>query len=133
MIYALDTNIVSFLLRGDAAVAARWRHERLAGNPSTIPIVVYYEAKRGLVYSNSTTKLKNFEQLCSSLGVDDLSVEDADAASRVYSELRKIGRPIDDSDLLIAAQCLTRGYTLVTNNTKHFENVVGLSLEDWTK
>ena len=132
MTYALDTNIISFLLRADETVSARWRQERIAGNTSTIPLVAYYEVKRGLISVNATTKLKNFERLCELLGVDDLSIEDANTASRIYSKLRKAGRLIDDSDLLIAAQCLTRSYTLVTNNTKHFENVDGRLLEDWT-
>jgi predicted nucleic acid-binding protein len=38
---------------------------------------------------------------------------------------------IDDGDLLIAAQAVNRGYTLVTNNGKHFGNVDGLMFEDW--
>lgn len=55
----------------------------------------------------------------------------------IYAEekvrLRRAGQPIDDFDLLIAATALTHQLTLVTNNTKHFARIEGLSIEDWTK
>jgi len=40
---------------------------------------------------------------------------------------------IEDADLLIAAQSLNRGYTLVTNNLKHFEGIDGLKLINWVR
>ena len=132
MIYALDTNIISYLLRGDNAVTQRWRHERTQGNTSTIPIIAYYEAKRGLVAASATTKLKAFERICAALSVDALTIDDVDAASRIYSERKKQGKPIEDADLLIAAQAVARGYTLVTNNAKHFKDIAGLDIVDWT-
>jgi predicted nucleic acid-binding protein len=52
-------------------------------------------------------------------------------ASDIYALRKHLGRPMDDGDLLIAAQCIARGYTLVTHNTKHFEGITGLSLVDW--
>ena len=131
MTYALDTNIISYLLRGDEDVTNRWRHERTQGNKSIIPILSYYEAKRGLVSAGATTKLKAFERVCAALTVDPLNIKDVDAASNIYASLKKQGKPIEDAVLLIAAQAITRGYTLVTNNTKHFEGIDGLAIENW--
>jgi len=131
MIYALDTNIVSYLLRGDSIVTQRWRHERTQGNKSIIPIIAYFEVKRGLIAANATTKLKAFERLCAVLSVDTLSLDDVDRASVIYSDCKKQGKPIEDADLLIAAQALAHGYTLVTNNAKHFESIDGLNIENW--
>jgi len=45
--------------------------------------------------------------------------------------LRKTGKTICDADILIAAHCIVNGYTLITHNTKHFENIEGLLLENW--
>ena len=131
MTYALDTNIISYLLRGDETVTQRWREERIRGNKSIIPILAYYEAKRGLVAANATTKLRAFEQVCSALSVEVLSLDDVDTASRIYTERKKQGKSIEDADLLIAAQAIARGYILVTNNTKHFDNINGLIYENW--
>lgn len=41
------------------------------------------------------------------------------------------GKPIGPNDLLIAAIALARGVTLVTHNTREFERVEELALEDW--
>ncbi|MEH2048408.1 ribbon-helix-helix protein, CopG family [Nostoc sp.] len=38
----------------------------------------------------------------------------------------------DIFDLLIASVALTENYTLVTNNTRHYERINGLKLENWT-
>ena len=39
---------------------------------------------------------------------------------------------IKDSDVLIAAFCVINDCTLVTNNTKHFDNIDSLDVEDWS-
>jgi tRNA(fMet)-specific endonuclease VapC len=48
------------------------------------------------------------------------------------ARLRKIGEPIDNFDLLIGATAVHHGLTLVTNNTKHFQRIQGIQLQDWT-
>jgi tRNA(fMet)-specific endonuclease VapC len=45
--------------------------------------------------------------------------------------LKEAGTPIGDMDLLIASHALAEGLTLVTNNTREFERIEGLKLENW--
>lgn len=45
---------------------------------------------------------------------------------------RKIGRVVDDFDLLVGATAVAYDLTLVTRNTRHFVDTPGLMLEDWT-
>jgi len=52
-------------------------------------------------------------------------------AATIYAQTRKAGRPVDDNDILIAAFCIVNGYTLVTNNTKHFTDINSLLIVDW--
>jgi tRNA(fMet)-specific endonuclease VapC len=56
-----------------------------------------------------------------------------DSALRKYgelkAELRRIGQTIAEFDLLIAR--VAENYTLVTNNTRHYERINGLKLENW--
>jgi tRNA(fMet)-specific endonuclease VapC len=56
-------------------------------------------------------------------------------ADRVYGEIRTrleaIGRPIGGNDLLIAAQTLALGYTIVTDNDAEFARIDGLLRENW--
>lgn len=47
--------------------------------------------------------------------------------------LQSRGTPIGALDLLIASHALSLGVTLVTNNTKEFERVDGLLLDNWIK
>jgi len=61
---------------------------------------------------------------------------DDDAALRcgeVRAELKRLGTPIGPYDLQIAAIALTRERILVTRNTREFERVSGLALEDWER
>ena len=56
-----------------------------------------------------------------------------DVAANIYAERKAVGRLVDDGDLLIAAQCINNGYILVTNNAKHFHDIFGLEIIDWTQ
>ncbi|MCL1863582.1 MAG: type II toxin-antitoxin system VapC family toxin [Defluviitaleaceae bacterium] len=132
MTYALDSNIISYLLKDNDCVYNRYFDALSQGNKCAIPLIVYYEVKRGLKANDANKKMRSFEKLCFDIGVDDLTQEDINVASDIYAERKRNGTPIEDTDLLIAAQCMTQGYTLVTHNTKHFEHIMGLELEDWT-
>jgi predicted nucleic acid-binding protein len=43
------------------------------------------------------------------------------------------GRPLSDFDLLIAATARTHGLTLATLNIRHFRNLPGVTVEDWSR
>jgi len=129
--YALDTNIISYILHGNKNVKERWREEESAGRQATIPLVVYYEIRRGLLAKGAIVKMQAFESLCAMLRVSDLTKADMDIAASIYAKLKSRGLPIDDTDLLIAAQCLTNNHVLVTNNTRHFERIEGLQIINW--
>lgn len=50
-----------------------------------------------------------------------------------WEDSRPTEEIIEDMDLLIAATAIYNELTLVTNNTKYFENIPNLSLENWKK
>ena len=50
----------------------------------------------------------------------------------IKEKLNKIGKSIDDMDLLIASICIANDLILVTNNVKHFKNIPNLQVENWT-
>ncbi|MDQ3864171.1 MAG: type II toxin-antitoxin system VapC family toxin [Actinomycetota bacterium] len=58
--------------------------------------------------------------------------EAAAAYGRIRATLERAGTPIGPLDTLIAAQAVSVGVTLVTNNTREFGRVLGLEVEDWT-
>jgi tRNA(fMet)-specific endonuclease VapC len=133
MTYVLDTNIISYALNGNAAITAKIKAVTSLGDTAIIPLIVYYEVRRGLISSGATTKARAFDVLCDKLNIPALTVSDMETAADIYAERKRQGTPIDDADLLIAAQAITNGYTLITHNIRHFENISGLTVEDWTK
>lgn len=64
-------------------------------------------------------------------------VEPAAAVGKAYGELRahvqRSGTPIGNNDLWIAAHALSPGVTLVSNNTREFERLPNLALENWAQ
>jgi predicted nucleic acid-binding protein len=99
--FALDTNIISYVLRGNAEVMKHIAYEETQGVPVVIPPIVYYETKRGLILSHAFTKLSAFERFCIQLGVVDMDRTSLDCAILIYADLRQRGRPIGDADILI--------------------------------
>jgi predicted nucleic acid-binding protein len=130
--YGLDTNIISFDLRDNVIVKRNLDRELNSGVEVYIPPFAYYEVKRGLVDAKATKRLRAFNKLLEDCPLEQTEDAVFDAAVDIYVDLKAKGRLCDDMDVLIAAWCKTYGLTLVTNNTKHFENIAGLSLADWS-
>lgn len=56
-----------------------------------------------------------------------------DATTEIKVALRMAGTPIGPNDTAIAGHAIAAGAVLVTNNTREFERVPGLVLEDWVR
>jgi tRNA(fMet)-specific endonuclease VapC len=52
--------------------------------------------------------------------------------AKIRADLKTHGTMIGANDLLIAAHARSLGLTLITNNTREFRRVRGLSIENWT-
>jgi len=130
-VYALDSNIVSFYLRGNHTVIGNI--EKAIGEEHSIVItpIAYYEVKRGLLLIDATKQIKKFEDFCSLFPVGKFSDYLLEDAITIYVQERKEKRNTEDADIFIAAFCLHNNYILVTDNTKHFKNIKGLNTVNW--
>ena len=133
--YVLDTNAVSALMKGSAAVV-----ERLATTGPAevaIPQPVLAEIAFGierLPRSKRRAALQaRFDLLC----VEVCRAEWTDAVSQTYGRvkatLERRGTRIEDFDAAIAAHALALDATLVTANLDHMIRVPGLRVEDWSR
>ena len=136
MTYLLDTNVVIAVLKNQpASVRRRLRRAWSESNVViAVPSVVLYELWYGV--ARSERRRENAERLRVFLSADirvlAFAEEDAVAAGDVRASLESMGTPIGPYDLLIAAQALRTGATLLTANVSEFARVDGLSWQDWT-
>ena len=130
MKYLLDTNMVSFALRGVGSVGDRLRETE----PAEVLVSAVSEAELWFgVRKSGSRKLERavigFLDAVTILGVDR-------SAARSYGTLRALletrGTPIGIADTMIAAQALAAGCVMVTNNRRHFRRVPGLKTDDWS-
>ena len=128
MKYFLDTNIVSYILNGNAAVKNTVRELLLRGNDVLIPDFVYYEIKRGLLAANAAKKLSAFDDFVKAFGIAAVTLQAFDLASHIYAQLKQSGKLIEDADLLIGCSALCRNAILITNNEKHFKKIENLQI-----
>ena len=136
MIYALDTNIISYYLRGEGKVGAYFQQEiQDKGNIYAIAHFCAYEIRRWLNYKPTQTMrlyATQFEQLFQNVyNLADVPAPVWEKATEIYIELQSKGQLIGDADILIAAYCLVNDYTLVTRNHKDFQRITGLQQVDW--
>jgi tRNA(fMet)-specific endonuclease VapC len=128
-LYMLDTDIVSFALRGIGDVSARISERKRS--EICISAITLAELRFGAERRGSKKIHRAVEVFVSEVEV--LPFDDA-AASRfgtVAVTLARSGKPIGQIDTLIAAHALSVDATLVTNNQRHFSIVRGLRLENW--
>ena len=57
--------------------------------------------------------------------------EEAKRAAKTRHALEQAGNAIGPFDVLIAGHALAAGMVLVSNNTREFSRVTGLTIEDW--
>jgi predicted nucleic acid-binding protein len=128
--FVLDTNIVSYYLKGNKIVIDNIADALANDAAIEIAPIAYYEIKRGLLSVGATKKLEKFEKLCILFHVGGMDTEMLDIATDIYMSLRKKGRLTEDADILIAAYCKQGAYTLVTHNTRHFDEM-DIDMVDW--
>jgi tRNA(fMet)-specific endonuclease VapC len=132
--YVLDTNVVSALMRGEAAVLAR-----LAGceiHDVAVPEPAWAEMTYGI---ERLPRSRRREALAGKLARWRATLPHAawdeavtDRFGDVKARLERAGRRIEDFDAAIAAHALALGATLVTANVDDMARVPGLRVEDWS-
>lgn len=131
MKYMLDTNTCVFLMKNRPEVVARYIQNKPLG--IAISSITLSELKFG-VYNSAFPERNGENLLRFLLGVELLDYNDAaaDEYGRIRVDLRRKGTPIGEFDMLIAAHSKAENLIIVTNNTREFERVEKLCLEDWS-
>jgi tRNA(fMet)-specific endonuclease VapC len=132
MLYLLDTNIVSDLVRNPRGRAAE--HIRRVGEAQVCTsIIVAAELRYGAAKRPSLRLAAQLEAVLGVLEILPFETPADTVYGTIRTRLEQIGRPIGGNDLLIAAQTIALGYTIVTDNENEFSRVDGLLHENWLK
>ena len=132
MAYLIDTDTIIFALRGDSNVLAKFEENK--NLPISISMITYAElvfgAKRSQNEQKNMIKVNHIRDI---YPIEELNEGVMEVFADVKAKMFDKGIRIEDMDLLIAATAIYNELTLVTNNTKHFENIPNLKIENWKR
>ncbi|MEQ9299114.1 MAG: type II toxin-antitoxin system VapC family toxin [Cyclobacteriaceae bacterium] len=127
----IDTDILSYFLKGDEHVAKNFEKYLKGHAKITICEITYFEILSGLVFRKAVKQISQFELFISTCEVIKLSTISLSNSANIYAQLREIGITIGTADLLIAGIAKANELTLVTNNQKHYQPILELETANW--
>ena len=131
--YFLDTNIcVYFISRKFPSVTRRFREH----DPKELFISALVAGELANGIEHSTRAESNRTNLDIFLQMMQVVPWEKDVMWHFglhKSRLKKLGQKIGEMDLLIGCHALAKNATMVTNNTREFERIEGLKLENWVE
>ena len=127
--YMLDTDTVSFALRGQGRAAARILECRPSG--LCISSITLAELRFGAAARRSKRLHALIGTFADTVLVAPFDAAAAERFGEVAASLAGRGEPIGGFDTLLAAHALSLDLTFVTRNARHFTRVTGLRTEDW--
>lgn len=133
MKYLLDTNIIIYAIKGTyPAIPEHFRHvpAQTIAVPSVVVGEIEYGARKSISYEKTMAIYRAF---INTFEVVSFNQSAAVRYGEIRNSLERAGTPIGGNDMQIAAIALAEGAILVTHNTKEFERIPGLQLQDWTE
>ncbi|SEJ29599.1 tRNA(fMet)-specific endonuclease VapC [Dyadobacter sp. SG02] len=131
MKYLLDTNIVAYIIK-KRPLEVLHKLQSLDWTEIAISSIVVAELWYGVEKSQLKEQNKTaLEAFLRPFTVLDFDTQAAEAYASIRADLESKGKIIGANDLLISAHALSHGLILVTNNTKEFDRVGGLQIENW--
>ena len=129
----IDTNVAIAALNGRPPQVVERLAEALVRGPVALPAPslheLWYGAAKSARVADSVDRIEKF--LSAEIVVLPFDADDAREAGFIRAHLKSQGIPIGNYDVLIAAQALRRGLTLVTADVGEFERVPGLLVVNW--
>ena len=130
--YLLDTNILSYFIKGISLALTQRMDTTSQAKTICTSVICRAELRYGqdLMAANDRRHAQ-IDLLMLELIALPWTVKAADRYGEIKALLKRQGIPIGEMDTQIAAHALAENLILVTHNTRHFERVPGLKMEDW--
>jgi tRNA(fMet)-specific endonuclease VapC len=128
--YMLDTNICIYVLKNTPIqIAGKFNsHDGEICISSVVLSELAYGIEKSAQQEKNRIRLNEFLACVVIVGYDEAA---AYHYGDIRADLERKGTVIGGNDLMIAAHARSMGLVLVSNNTKEFERVDGLRLENW--
>ena len=127
----LDTDTSSYIIKQRPASVIE-KFETCFPEEISISVVTYAELLFWTKRSEKTDR-QIIDVFVSELVVHSWNEQAAEIYAEIRHNLQRSGKLIGAMDMLIAAHAQSLEATLITNNTKHFERIPGLSVENWVQ
>ena len=131
MIYMLDTNICSFIIREKPLHIKDKLKNIEQKHTIALSSIVVSELLYGAKKRESAKLIKIVNSFIDNFIIYDFDKNAASYYVNIRTELEKQGKIIGSNDLFIVAHAISIDAILVTNNTKEFQRVQNIKLEDW--
>lgn len=129
--YLLDTNICIYLIKKKPSTVLD-QFKRHSPQNVAISSITLFELEYGVQKSQYIQKTQDaLNKFLLPITILDIDCSAATSAAVIRAELEKKGTPIGPYDLLIAGLARSQNLTLVTNNTKEFERIDNLQIQNW--
>jgi tRNA(fMet)-specific endonuclease VapC len=129
--YLLDTNIVSYWMRGDRSIISRikkYSPADLSISAITLAEILYGIEKSPVRKKERQEKIRQISSLLALYPFDETA---AGKYAVIRSQLEREGLIISERDTQIASIAMANKLTVVTHNVKEFGRVRRLKVEDW--
>ena len=132
MSYLIDTDICIYWLKGNANIEQKALAVRLDNIYISFIALseLYYGAYKSQRIKGNLIAVK---ALWNKLGFIESNEDICETFGKLKADLEKKGNVINDADMFIASCALVNGFTLVTNNERHFKRIKRLKVENWIK
>ena len=131
--HLLDANVCIGLMNGTLPRTARSLAEHAPSEVRLCAVVkaeLLYGARKSTDPAGNLRRLEQFFAAFGSFPFDDAA---AVCYGGIREGLERSGTPIGPNDLMIAAIAMANDAILITRNTREFERVIGLKIEDWER
>jgi toxin FitB len=132
----LDTNVLSAAMASDAVVVA-WLDRQSPSSVWTTTVNIF-EIRSGLTAMPTGRRRAARELAFNDIIENDLEGRilpfdraAAEEAAKLMADRRRIGRPVDSRDTMIAGIAIAQHATLATRNVRHFDDLSGRVVDPW--
>lgn len=129
-LFMLDTDISSYIIRRRPESLSQ--HFERHADAICVSVITAAELRFGVEKSKSSSLADLVENFLERLSVLDWTNAVTPHYARIRAALERVGKPIGNADLMIAAHAVSEGATVITNNVRHFVDVPELKVQQWT-